>query len=327
MTSHADLAGLAGRVDLAAVQAAQRILAGRVRVTPMLRAEPLRQRLCPAAETWLKLECHQISGSFKARGAVSTVLTALEAMPEQRARGLCTASGGNHGLGVAYAGWLTQTPTTVYLPSSAPVAKLEQIAGWGAHVVVAGTVWDDADLAARRAAEATGMLYVHPFSDPRVIAGQGTLGLEILDQVPDLDVLVVAIGGGGLISGVSLAARARRPGLRIVGVEPVGAPTLHDSVRAGRVIELAEVRTAAGTLAPKQSAAINLAIVQTHVAEIVLVTDDEMRAAARWLWQQVQVAAELSGAAAVAALLAGRVQTAPHERVCAIVCGAGTDGI
>lgn len=311
-------------IDLAQLQAAQQRIAGAVRRTPMLRLGPARQRPGGAQELLLKLESLQVTGSFKVRGALNKVLTTPA---EQRQRGLITASGGNHGLGVAYAGHTTATPTTVYLPRSTPPAKAEKLRGWGATVLYQGEVWDDANQAALQAAERTGALYVHPFADPQVIAGQGTLGLEILEQAPELEVLLVAIGGGGLISGVALAAHARNPRLRIIGVEPVGAPTLSESLKAGRVIELPSVQTAAGTLAPRKSAQLNLELIREHVAEIVLVEDEQMRAAARWLYLECGLAAELSGAAAVAALLAERVQLAPATRVCAIVCGAGSDGV
>jgi len=218
-------------------------------------------------------------------------------------------------------------PATVFLPANAPESKAEKARAWGAEVVRAGEVWDDADRAARDFAAARGLAYIHPFDDPAVIAGQGTLGLEILEQAPAVDVLVVAIGGGGLISGIALAAKAAKPGIRVIGVEPTGAPTLYESVKAGRVIVLPEVTTAANTLAPRTTAEINLAIVRRHVDAIVLVTDDEMRAAARWLWRELGVAAELSAAAAVAAVATGKVEIATGETVCPLVCGAGTDGI
>ena len=171
-----------------------------------------------------------------------------------------------------------------------------------------------------------GLNYIHPFADPLVIAGQGTIGLEILADAPDIDMLLVAIGGGGLISGVSSAARSVKPGMKVIGVEPVGAPTLYESVRAGKVVELSQIATAAGTLAPRRSAAINLEIIQQNADEIVLVTDEEMRDAARWLWFEMGVSAELSGAATVAALLADKVRPEQSQRVCALVCGAGSDG-
>src|SRR6266568_7335298 len=277
-----------------------------------------------AQNLYLKLECLQITGSFKARGAVNKLLSLTS---EQLAHGLVTASGGNHGLGVAYAGWLAKVPATIYLPRSTPLVKAQMLESWGARVIFAGAVWDEANHAALQAAEQEGLNYFHPFADPLVIAGQGTIGLEILEAAPGIDTLLVAIGGGGLISGVSTAARSLKPGIKVIGIEPVGAPTLYESLRAGKVVELPQITTTAGTLAPRRSAPINLEIIRQNVDEIVLVTDEEMREAARWLWFEMGVAAELSGAAAVAALLAGKVSPKQSEKVCALVCGAGTDGI
>jgi threonine dehydratase len=188
-------------------------------------------------------------------------------------------------------------------------------------------VWDEANEAALAAAAAEGLTYLHPFADPAVIAGQGTVGLEILEAAPDTGLLLVAIGGGGLISGIATAAKALKPRIRVVGVEPVGAPTLKQSLNAGRLVTLPAIETEAGTLAPRRSAEINLEIIARHVDEIVLVSDEEMRAAARWLWFELGIAAELSGAAALAALMTGRVGTAPDMPVTALVCGAGTDGL
>src|SRR6266568_4096367 len=273
-----------------------------------------------AQNLYLKLECLQIMGSFKARGAVNKLLSLAS---EQLAHGLVTASGGNHGLGVAYAGWLAKVPVTIYLPHSTPRAKAQKLESWGARVIFEGTVWDEANQAALQVAEREGLNYFHPFADPAVIAGQGTIGLEILEAVPDIDLLLVAIGGGGLISGVSIAARSLKPNIKVIGVEPVGAPALYESLRAGHLVVLPQITTVAGTLATRRSAAINLEIIRQNVDKIVLVTDEEMREAARWLWSELGVAAELSGAAAVAALLSGKVLPEPSEKVCALVCGAG----
>ncbi len=159
-----------------------------------------------------------------------------------------------------------------------------------------------------------------------MIAGQGTIGVEIVEDDPDVDLLLVAIGGGGLIAGVATAIKELRPETRVVGVEPVGAPTLFECLRAGRVVELERIETAANTLAPRSSAELNFEIIRRTVDEIVLVDDEEMREAARWLWFELGVATELAGAAAVAALLSGRV-AAEGRRVCALICGAGTDGL
>ena len=275
-----------------------------------------------AGKLVLKLECLQVSGSFKARGAVNALLTLP---PHQVARGLVTASGGNHGMGVAYAGWVAGVPATVYLPHNTPPAKADKLRSWGARVVMGGAVWDDANALALEAAAREGLTYVHPFADPAVIAGQGTVALEALADDPSIGTIVAAIGGGGLISGVALAAKALRANVRVTGVEPVGAPTVRESLRAGRAIELAEIRTAANTLAPRRSTELNLGIIRDYVDEVVLVSDEEMREAARWLWAELGVAAELSGAATVAAVLTGRVGT--EGRGCAVVSGAGTDGM
>jgi len=311
-------------VELKDIQAAQKHLVGYVRRTPLITAHPVKQHIDEARNLYLKLENLQITGSFKARGAVNKLLSLSQ---EQVARGIITASGGNHGLGVAYAGWLAKVATTIYLPNNTPLAKAQKLESRGAKVIFEGAVWDNANSAALEAAEREGLTYFHPFADPAIIAGQGTIGLEILEDEPEMDVLLVAIGGGGLISGISLAVKALKPAIKIIGIEPVGAATLYESLQAGRVIELPEIRTTATTLAPRQSAAINLEIIRRNVAEIVLVTDEEMREAARWLWFEMGVAAELSGAAAVAALLTGKVRYAPAQKICALVCGVGSDGI
>lgn len=303
------------------MEAARRRITPHLRHTPLLGMGPL-----PGAESrlTLKLENLQVTGSFKARGATNKVLSLT---PPQAARGLVTASGGNHGLGVAFAGRLAGTPVTIYLPGNVPPAKAVKLERWGARVVWEGDVWDDANRAALAAAENEGLTYVHPFADPEVIAGQGTVGAEVLEDEPETDLLVVAIGGGGLIAGVASAVRALKPGARVVGVEPTGAPKITESLKAGRVVELSAVTTAANTLAPRRSDEMNFDIIRRAVESVVLVTDEEMREAARWLWFEAGIAAELSGAAAVAALLNGKVPLAGARSVCAIVCGAGTDGI
>ncbi len=311
-------------VELKDIQAAQQRLAGYVRRTPLIEANPVKQSIGGVRNLYLKLENLQITGSFKARGAVNKLFSLS---PEQVARGIVTASGGNHGLGVAYAGWLAKVATTIYLPHNTPLSKAQKLESWGAKVIFEGAVWDNANQAALEAAEREGLPYFHPFADLAIIAGQGTVGLEILKDEPGIDVLLVAIGGGGLISGISIAARAMNPAIRVIGIEPVGAATLYESLRAGHVVELADIHTAATTLAPRQSAPINLEIIRRSVEEIVLVTDEEMHEAARWLWFEMGVAAELSGAAAVAAILAGKVDVASSQKACALICGAGSDGL
>ena len=313
----------AAAITLDDIEAAAERIKGRVRRTPCLRSRfnlhPLHE-----GELLVKLECLQVTGSFKPRGANNAILSLDDAAVT---RGIVTASGGNHGLAVAYAGHASGAPVVIYLPANTPSAKAEKLRRWGAEVVIEGAVWDDANAAALDRAARDGLTYIHPFADPRVIAGQGTVGREMLKQSSHIDVLLVAIGGGGLISGVATAAKAIKPEIRVIGVEPIGAPTLTESVAAGELVTLPAIETAATTLAPRRSAEINLGIVGDKVDDIVLVSDDEMRTAARWLWFEMGIAAELSGAAALAALQTGRVEVPTDATVAAIVCGAGTDGL
>jgi threonine dehydratase len=310
-------------LPIEAVYAARERIDGLIRVTPMVHAAPVKNPVT-AGDLYLKLENMQMIGSFKARGAVNK-LKSLP--PDQVARGIVAASGGNHGLGVAYAGWLAKVPVTIYLGGNTPRLKADKLEAWGAQVIYEGAVFDDANRAAIALTEREGLAYFHPFDDEAVIAGQGTCGLELIEQLPDVDVIIVAIGGGGLISGVSLVAKALRPGVRVIGVEPTGAPTYYDARKAGHVIELPAITTVVNTLAPRKGADLNFVHVERFVDDLVLVTDDEMRAAARWLWHEMNVAAELAGSAAMAAMLTGRIPVAPREKVCVLVCGAGTDGI
>ncbi len=305
---------------LADFRAAQARIKGLVRRTPMMRTLPV----SAGPDLDLKLECLQITGSFKPRGAVNT----LKSLPEAEIRkGIITASGGNHGKAVAYTGWIAKTRAVVYLPSTAPAEKAAAIKAFGAEPIVFGEVWDDSNAEALRHAAREGLTYVHPFKDESVILGQGTLGLEILEDLPEVDIVLAAIGGGGFIAGVAAAIKAAKPSVRIIGIEPTGAPTLHDSVKAGGLVTLDKIESKVSTLSPRRSEQVNLDLIAKNVERIVLVTDEEMREAARWLWREFGIAAEMSGAASVAAVLTGRVELPKGARVCAVVCGAGTDGI
>ena len=305
------------------VRAAERRIAGKIRRTPLIAAGPAKRPLA-GAEVSFKLECLQVTGSFKARGAISKLGTLS---PAEIACGLVTASGGNHGLAIAYAGWLTGRPATIFVPENVSPAKAAKIRDWGADLKIVGKVWDESNRAAQDHVAATGATYVHPFADAAVMAGQGTIALELFEDEPELDLLVVAIGGGGLISGIGIAAKALNPALRIIGVEPIGAPTLKASLDAGHVVELPAITTVVPTLAARKTEAVNFDIVRRNVERVVLVSDEEMEEAARWLWFENGLAVDLSGAAAVAALLSGRIETTPGQKVCALVCGAGADGI
>lgn len=306
-------------------EAARTRIEGRVRKTPMFAPKPHSAALDggAGAHVLLKLECLQASGSFKARGAMNKLGMLSESAVKA---GLITASGGNHGMAVAWAAANAGVPATVYLPESTPTAKADALRALGAEVIIEGAVWDDANVAALAAAKSSGAAYVHPFADPAVIAGQGTLGLEILEQAADADTVIVAIGGGGLMAGVATAIKAVNPSVRLIGVEPIGAPTLYESLKAKGLVTLDAIETTAGSLAPRRSMPLNYELIAAGVDRMCLVSDDEMLEAARLLWREFGIATELAGAASVAALMTGRHTPDPGERVVAIICGAGKDG-
>jgi threonine dehydratase len=311
-------------IDLADIEAARLRIAPHIRKTPTLAYTQLKDGGAGGVSVTLKLELLQAAGSFKARGAMNRLMTLSEG---QRDRGIVTASGGNHGLAIARSAHVLGARAQIFLPSNVVPDKVAKLKQWGASVEIVGAVWDDANAAALAFAERTGATYAHPFSDPVVVAGQGTLGLDVLDDMPDVDVILVAIGGGGLISGLSTAVKARRPATRIIGIEPVGSPTLHACIQAGRLVALDRLETRVATMSCRQTDQAIFQVVRDKVDEIVLVSDEEMESAARQLWFEFGIGADLSGAAALAALNSGRVPLAPGSRVCALVCGAGTDGM
>ena len=300
------------------------IIGAQARILPHVRRTPVIAWNPPdvPARVLLKLEHLQVGGSFKARGAVNRLLGEPAA---RLSAGVVTASGGNHGIGVAYAASRVGAPVTVFLPETAPRTTEARLGAMGAAVVRAGRAWDDAWAEALAFAARTGALPVHPFEDELVLAGQGTVGLELYEQAPDLDVVLVAIGGGGLIAGVASALAHLAPRTRVVGVEPDGAPSMLESVVAGRVIELPEVRTIAGTLAPRAVGPTTLAVARTLVSSIALVSDDAMVAAMKRLWDDLRLLVEPAGAAAAAALLGGQVSLAGVASVGVLVCGANVD--
>ncbi|MEZ4298447.1 MAG: threonine/serine dehydratase [Polyangiaceae bacterium] len=300
------------------------ITAARARIAPHVRRTPVIRWEAPelAVEITLKLEFLQVGGSFKARGACNRL---LQEDPARLKAGVVTASGGNHGVGVAYAAQRLGVSSTVFLPDSAPVSTEQRLLGMGSKVIRGGAAWDDAWSAALRHAEETGTFAVHPFEDPAVLAGQATVGIELHEQAPDVDMVLVAVGGGGLIGGVASAYSALSSKAKILGVEAEGAPSMQVSLRAGRVVELPSVKTIAGTLAPRAVGPNTLSIAQRLVSDIVLVSDDEMRSAMRRLWTDLRILLEPAGAATVAALLSGRAPLSGARKIAALVCGANVD--
>lgn len=311
-------------VELDDIRIAASRIAGNVRRTPMMMASNFQSSLNDTYKLALKLELLQVTGSFKARGATNRLL-ALK--PEDIARGIVTASGGNHGIATARAGFMAEVPTTIFLPTNASPAKLDKLRAWKADVRIVGSAWHESNVAALAFQQETGAAYFHPFADPDVVAGQGTVGLEILEELPEMSTVLVAMGGGGLVTGVATVLKALKPSVRVVGIEAEGSPVLLRSLEAGRNITLDKVTTSVATMACARSDDRIFEAVRDRVDEIALVSDDEMRAAAKWLWFEMGLAADLSGAAALAALRERRVVPRSGEVVCAIVCGAGPEGL
>ena len=305
------------------VEAARTRIAPHVRTTPVYEAALARAALPIAASVVLKLELLQVTGSFKARGAMNRL---LGARPEEIAAGIVTASGGNHGLAVARSAFVAGVPAFVYVPETVSPAKVDKMRKWQADVRIVGAEWSISNEAALAFARDSGAAYFHPFADPLVVAGQGTLGLEIMDQIADFDTVVVAIGGGGLVSGLATAIKARRPDVSIVAVEPAGSPTMKASLDAGEVVTLAELTSKVATMSCRRTDERLFEIARRYVKDVVLVADEEMLAAARWLWFEHGIAADLAGAASVAALRSGHQAFATSRRICALVCGAGPEG-
>ncbi|MBS1966162.1 MAG: threonine/serine dehydratase [Chloroflexi bacterium SZAS-1] len=303
-------------LTLATIQQARARIAGYVRHTPLLPAPSLRGDM--PAQLRLKLENLQVTGSFKARGVFNTL---LQLNTEERARGVVTASGGNHGAALAYGAWRLGIPATIFLTAHASADRVARVTMWGAQVRQHGQVWDDAHAAATEYAQTAGATYVHPFDADRTVVGQGTLGLELLEDVPAIDCVLVAIGGGGLIAGMALAMKETRPGIRIIGVEPVGSAAMRYALERGQVAPLPEVRTIADTLAPRAVSERTLSLTQRYVDEIVTVSDAQMVSAMRWLWAECNQLVEPAGAAVIAAIQSGAANISNHTHPVALICG------
>jgi len=289
-----------------------------IRRTPVVEASASDFGL-PAAQLTFKLELLQHSGSFKTRGAITNLLTR-----DVPAAGVVAASGGNHGVAVAYAAMKTGKPARIFVPEVASPAKMERIRAYGAALVVIGERYNDALLASQQWAAESGAMPVHAYDQVETLLGQGSVGLEFEEQAPHLDTLLVACGGGGLIGGMAAWCQGRT---RIVGVEPTGAPTLYRAFEAGRPVDCEAGGIAADSLAPKRVGELVFPLAQKWVERVVLVEDEEIRAAQAALWDVMRVVAEPGGAAAFAALIGGRYVPAPGEQIGVLVCGANTTAV
>ena len=304
--------------DRQRIETAYELIQTHIRRTPVLEVDAADFGLPPGA-CLLKLELLQHGGSFKTRGAFTHLLT--RAVP---AAGVVAASGGNHGVAVAYAAQKMRVPAKIFVPTVSSRAKQEQIRRLGAELVIAGERYADALAASQQWIESSGALEVHAYDQLETLTGQGTLGLEMERQCPQLDTLLVAVGGGGLIGGIAAWYRGR---IKLVSVEPVTAPTLAKAMAAGRPVDAEAGGIAADSLAPRRVGQLMFPLAQNFVSATVLVEDDAIRDAQRALWQNLRIAAEPGGAAAFAALLSRRYIPTPGERVGVIVCGGNTSAV
>jgi len=301
------------------ILAAREVIQGRVHRTPLLSSRILGERA--AVRLYFKAENLQKTGSFKPRG----VLNKLRHLSgEDKRRGLVTISAGNHAQALAYGAATEGLHATVVMPAHASLLKVAACRAYGAEVVLGGTM-HEAFERVHQLRDARNLTLVHPFDDPHIIAGQGTVGLEIVEDLPDVDVVVVAIGGGGLISGVASAVKSSRPGARVFGVEPEGAPTLWTALRRNAVTRLHSIDTIADGLTAPMAGELTLAAVRRFVDEVVLVSDTEIREAMKAVLEYAKLVVEPAGAAGLAALLCGRLPVEPDARVAVVLSGGNVD--
>jgi threonine dehydratase len=306
--------------DVSAVRAARERISGRVHTTPVLSASRLGRRV--GVQLFLKCENLQKTGSFKARGALNKV-SLLDA--SSRDRGVVTFSAGNHAQSLAWAAAAAGIRAVVVMPTGASPAKVEASRSYGADVVLHGENGMEALSHARELEREQGLAFVHPFDDELVAAGQGTTALELLEQVDDLDVIVVPIGGGGLIAGMLVAVKSINPKIRVYGVEPTGAASMRVSLDSGRAERLDAVDTIADGLAAPMAGELTFEVVRRYVDDVVLITDGAIADAVRDLLLSAKLLAEPAGATATAAVLANAIPLRDGDRVAAVVSGGNVD--
>jgi threonine dehydratase len=305
----------AGAVSREQIAACEKVIRPFIRRTPVIDVAGADLGL-DLATLCLKLELLQHSGSFKARGAFANLLT--RKLP---AAGVVAASGGNHGAAVAYAAMVLKVPAKIFIPSVCSQAKVDRIRDYGADLAIAGDRYSDTLAASEAWAEQTGAMIVHAFDQAETMRGQGTIGIELDAQAPDIDTLLVSVGGGGLIAGLAAWYAGR---IKVIGVEPFASPTLTEALRAGRPVDAEAGGLAADSLAPKRVGEHVFPIAQKLVHDTVLVTDEAIAEAQRLLWQTLRIVAEPGGAAAFSALSSGAYRPQPQERVSVVICGGNT---
>lgn len=304
-------------ISMELLRDAQCVLSPVINLTPMIPAKGF----VPDCRFYLKADCLQKTGAFKLRGAYYKLSTLTD---EEKARGVIACSAGNHAQGVAFAARDMGIPATICIPAGAPLSKIEATRSYGANVVLVPGVYDDAHAEAVRLRDEQGLTFIHPFDDERVMVGQGTIGLEIAEQLPDVDAVLVPIGGGGLIAGVASALRQLKPACRIIGVQAAGAASMADSLRAGHILTLPEVHTVADGIQVKTPGEKTFAICREAVDEVVTVGEAEIASAILTVLERQKLMVEGAGAVGVAAAMYGELDLR-GKTVCALLSGGNLD--
>lgn len=300
------------------ISATYELIRPHVRRTPVMEVDLADFGLLPQPVA-CKLELLQHAGSFKPRGAFANLLT--RRIPEA---GVVAASGGNHGLAVAFAANRLKIPATIFVPGVAAATKQERIRSLGARLIVVGQLYADALAESQAFAKESGAVEIHAFDQPETLLGQGSVALETEQQCPDLDTLIVGVGGGGLIGGIAAWYQGR---VKLIAVEPEAAPTLYRALEAGGPVDAEAGGVAADSLAPRRVGELMYPLAEKFVDRVVLIKDDDIRRAQQALWRAMRVASEPGGAAAMAALISGAYRAQPNERVGVLLCGANTDAV
>ena len=304
-------------ISMELLRDARCVLSPVINLTPMIPAKGF----VPDCRFYLKADCLQKTGAFKLRGAYYKLSTLTN---EEKARGVIACSAGNHAQGVAFAARDMGIPATICIPAGAPLSKIEATRSYGANVVLVPGVYDDAHAEAVRLRDEQGLTFIHPFDDEHVMAGQGTIGLEIAEQLPDVDAVLVPIGGGGLIAGVASALRQLKPACRIIGVQAAGAASMADSLRAGHILTLPEVHTVADGIQVKTPGEKTFAICREAVDEVVTVGEAEIASAILTVLERQKLMVEGAGAVGVAAAMYGELDLR-GKTVCALLSGGNLD--
>jgi threonine dehydratase len=312
------MSSMSNAVNQQQIRQCERLIRPYVRRTPVIEIDGADVGLT-SGKLCLKLELFQHSGSFKARGAFANLLS--RKVP---AAGVVAASGGNHGAAVAYAAMTLKVPAKIFVPSISSPAKVQRIRDYGADLVIEGDRYADALAASEAWVQKTGAMSVHAFDQDETMLGQGTIGMELDEQAPDIDTLLVSVGGGGLIGGIAAWYASR---IKVIGVEPFASPTLTKALEAGHPVDAEAEGLAADSLAPRRVGDRVFPIARSHVHRVVLVADDAIAKAQKLLWQALRVVAEPGGAAAFSALLCGAYQPKSGERVAVVISGGNTTAV